>query len=234
MMTIMNETRTIFDITYTWQRRRRKTSSVIVERDGTVIVVTPEDCTPDQADGVVRSKQGWIYRKLTEHEVANESRIDRDFVGGETFPYLGRNYRLFLVEDQDQDLKLKHGTFCLRKKDLYRARDAFKRFYKTRGRDKIMQRVQYYAPFLKKQPSNVTIKDLGNRWGSCSEKGNVFFHWKVTLAPMQIVDYIVVHELCHLEHPNHSTSFWDEVYRILPDYEERKQWLDKNGASLDI
>jgi len=170
----------------------------------------------------------------------NEARVDVNEVTGEESPVVQyidfehpENNIFHAINQFRIDTPGRVREICLRKKDLHRARDAFKSLYKTRGRDKIMKRVHYYAPFLKKQPSTVTIKDLGNRWGSCLKR-QCFFYWKVTLAPMQIVDYIVVHELCHLEHPNHSTSFWDEVYRILPDYEERKQWLDKNGASLEI
>ena len=75
---------------------------------------------------------------------------------------------------------------------------------------------------------------MGYRWASCSKNKDLTFHWKCMMAPLKIIDYIIVHELCHIHHLNHSDAFWNEVDKILPDYLGRKEWLRKNGASLDL
>lgn len=75
---------------------------------------------------------------------------------------------------------------------------------------------------------------LGNRWASCSTRGNLAFHWKCLMAPQTVIDYIVIHELCHLHHRDHTDAFWNEVDKVLPQYRERKEWLRKNRAGLDI
>ncbi|MEL6912460.1 MAG: M48 family metallopeptidase [Cyanobacteria bacterium J06555_3] len=78
------------------------------------------------------------------------------------------------------------------------------------------------------------IKDLGYRWGSCGTKGVLNFHFRCMTAPLRVIDYVVVHELCHLHYRNHRDAFWNEVDKVMPDYAERKEWLRKNGASLTL
>jgi predicted metal-dependent hydrolase len=84
------------------------------------------------------------------------------------------------------------------------------------------------------EPVKVVVKEMGYRWASCGKNGVLNFHWKCMMAPPKIIDYIVVHELCHVHHRNHSDAFWNEVDKVMLDYRERKAWLRKNGAGLDI
>ena len=83
-------------------------------------------------------------------------------------------------------------------------------------------------------PREVGVRELSNRWASCSPNGNLAFHWKCMMAPQTIIDYIVVHELCHFHHLDHSNAFWNEVDKVLPAYGERKEWLRVHGAGLDV
>ena len=83
-------------------------------------------------------------------------------------------------------------------------------------------------------PVRVVVKELGNRWASCSAAGEIAFHWKCMMAPQTIIDYIVVHELCHMHHLDHTDAFWNEVDKVMPNYAERKEWLRVNGAGLDV
>ena len=82
--------------------------------------------------------------------------------------------------------------------------------------------------------NSVGIKNYKSRWGSCTAEGDITFNWKVIMAPNRIVDYVVVHELCHLIHHDHSPKFWREVERFMPDYLECKEWLKHNGSFLDL
>ncbi len=83
-------------------------------------------------------------------------------------------------------------------------------------------------------PNGIRVIDLKNRWASCTPEGKLNFHWKCMMSPATILDYIVVHELAHLIHPNHSAAFWNEVDKVLPDYGERKEWLRVHGAGMDL
>jgi predicted metal-dependent hydrolase len=82
--------------------------------------------------------------------------------------------------------------------------------------------------------AGIKVKDMGYRWASCGKSGILNFHWKCMMAPPKIIDYIAVHELCHLHHRNHTEAYWNEVDKVMPDYRERKEWLRKYGASLDV
>jgi predicted metal-dependent hydrolase len=146
---------------------------------------------------------------------------------------------LALVTDQDVDLKLKEGRFCLKRSLIEQggedaARQAFEAFYSAKGEKRISQRVADFAPKVGAIPSGTTVKDLSYRWASCTASNSLAFHWKCMMAPPKIIDYMVVHELCHLHQRDHTDAFWNEVDKVMPDYRERKMWLKKHGAELDL
>ena len=220
-------------INYELKQSKRKTMSIYIERDGRVSVLAPEHLNIEEIEKVLEEKRYWIYSQLAEWEYLNSARVNRQFVNGEGFLYLGRSYRLKLVEEQDEPLKLYQGYFCLRKKDVPSATEHFKDFYRRKGTEKLKDRVDHYKDMLGVQPQGIRVMDLKNRWASCSENNILNFHWKCIMAPMTIIDYIVVMNL-HFIYPNHNESFWNVVDKVLPDYLERKNWLRENCAALDI
>ena len=115
----------------------------------------------------------------------------------------------------------------------YVAREHFINFYREKGKEHIPTRVAYFKEKLGVEPKTIRVMDLKNRWASQSKKG-VNFHWKIMLAPMTIIDYIIVHELSHIHVQEHSPKFWEHVESVMPNYEEKKNWLKINGANLDI
>ena len=220
-------------------RSRRSTADIIIERDGRVVVRAPDWADDDQVANIVESKNYWIYQGLAEWRDLNATRVLREYKNGEGFLYLGRGYRLLLVSDQEAPLQLKNGRFTLRRDlveqgDIEVAKAAFRDFYTAKGRERLGSRVSYYAPKVGVEPFGVAVKELGHRWASCSASGKLSFHWKCMMAPQTIIDYIVVHELCHFHHRDHTDAFWNEVDKVLPDFRERKEWLRRNGAELDV
>jgi predicted metal-dependent hydrolase len=217
----------------------RKTTDIVIERDGAICVRAPRQMTPEQVDDTVFSKRMWIYRNLAEWRDLNAARVAREWVSGESFLYLGRHYRLDLVRQQDVPLKLKNGRFTLLRAVVENgghaaARGEFEAFYRSRGLPRLRERVVHYAPKVGVQAGSVEVKELGYRWATCLKNGNLHFHWKYLMAPLTIIDYIVVHELCHLRHRDHTEAFWNEVDKVLPDYRERKEWLRTRGVGLDL
>lgn len=227
------------DLNYEVVRSRRSTADIVVERDGRIVVRAPKTLTDKRITSIVHSRRLWIYKTLAEWRDANATRILREYRNGEGFLYLGRSYRLLLTAKQSEPLLLKNGRFCLRR-DLIEtggmesAKAAFRAYYTVRGLERISQRVDYYAPKVGVLTGRLSVRELGNRWASCSPNGNLAFHWKCLMAPATVIDYIVVHELCHLHHLDHTEAFWNEVDKIMPSYLERKEWLRKNGAAMDI
>ncbi len=217
----------------------RQTTDIVIERDGKITVRPPSKLTPEQVDETVFSKRMWIYRNLAEWHDLNASRVVREWVNGESFLYLGSNYRLQLVADQDEPLKLKDGRFCLMRSIVkaggsQAAHKAFETFYSEKGLPRLKDRVAYFAPKVGVTAGSVQIRDLGYRWASCQKNGDLHFHWKCLMAPLTVIDYIVVHELCHLHHRDHSDAFWNEVDKVLSDYRDRKEWLRTRGARLNL
>lgn len=227
------------DIAYEIVRSRRATADIVIERDGRVLVRAPEAIPDERIEDMVEAKLYWIYKNLAEWRDLNATRVLREYRNGEGFLYLGRSYRLLLVADQAEPLLLKNGRFCLRR-DLVdegaieAAKAAFRDYYIARGAERITQRVNYYAPKVGVTSHELNVRELGNRWASCSPNGNLAFHWKCMMAPQTIIDYIVVHELCHFHHLDHTDAFWNEVDKVVPAYSERKEWLRMHGAGLDV
>lgn len=217
----------------------RQTTDIVIERDGCVTVRPPARMTPEQVDETVLSRRHWIYRNLAEWRDLNATRVVREWVNGESFLYLGSAYRLLLVAEQDEPLKLKDGRFCLLRSVVEHggktaAQDAFRDFYIARGAARLAQRVAHFAPRVGVQPGRLQIKELGYRWASSLPGGGLHFHWKCLMAPPKVGDYIVVHELCHMHHRDHTEAFWNELDKVMPDYRERKAWLRQRGAAMDL
>jgi predicted metal-dependent hydrolase len=190
--------------------------------------------TDRQISDLLESKRKWIYKNLAEWHDLNATRVEREYVNGEGFLYLGRSYRLKLVGNQDEPLLLKDGYFCLRADHKAEGPAAFRAFYRTKAVARIGDRVAYYQTKMGVVPRSVRVLDLKNRWASCSADGHLNFHWKCMMAPTTILDYIAVHELAHLHYPNHTAAFWNVVDKVMPDYRERKEWLRVNGAGMDL
>ena len=217
----------------------RKTTDIVIERDGVVTVHPPKGFSPEKVDAIVVSKRMWIYKNLAQWRDLNATAVVREWVNGESFLYLGRSYRLSLIAGQKTDLKLKEGRFCLKRSLIDQggelaAKKAFEVFYLVKGENRLSKRLDFFAPRVGVKPAGLKVKDLGFRWANCTKNNLMQFHWKCMMAPPKIVDYMVVHELCHIHQRNHTHAFWNEVDKVMPDYRERKLWLKNHGAGLDL
>jgi predicted metal-dependent hydrolase len=211
---------------------RRRTMELSVERNGDLVIRAPEGATRARLEAFIREKRTWIYRKVAEKEALRRAVPVREYVSGEGFPYLGRSYRMLLVNRQDVPLLLDAGRFRLLRSEVEQGRSHFIRWYTEHGRKWLRRRVEVLAPRLGVEPGAVEVRDLGYRWGSCGRGRTLNFNWATVLLPPSIVEYVVVHELVHLRERNHSPAFWRRVERVLPDYTRRKLWLAERGASL--
>ncbi|MCA8976289.1 MAG: M48 family metallopeptidase [Planctomycetes bacterium] len=213
---------------------RRKTVELIVDRGGELRITAPPQADPERLTRFVRENRFWLYTKIAEKETRQQPVGSKEFVSGEGFPYLGRSYRLLLVDRQDVPLKLMAGRFALRRELAGRGREEFVRWYSDRALAWLGRRVPGWAQRMGVEPSGIEVRDLGFRWGSCGKGGNVNFHWAAILLPAGIVDYVIVHELAHLVEPNHTPEFWRRVQRAMPDCEERRRWLAERGGGLVV
>lgn len=211
---------------------RRKTVQITVERDGALVLSAPVDCPVATMEDFVRDKRMWIYTKLAEKEALCRPAPVKEYVSGEGFPYLGRSYRLLLVDEQDVAVKLEAGRFCMRRADAGDGRAHMIRWYTAHALPWLGQRVTRFAGRVGTTAGGVAVQDLGYRWGSCGRGGKLYFHWKSILLPPRIVEYVVAHELVHLREAHHTPVFWLLLERAMPDYAARKQWLAENAQAL--
>jgi predicted metal-dependent hydrolase len=213
---------------------RRRTVGLTVERDGSVTVSAPEGSDLAAIEAFVHQKRPWLYRKLAEKKALQRPAVEKQYISGEGFLYLGRSYRLLVVEEQEVPLKLEAGRFQLRRSETEAGRKCFVHWYGAHAGPWLKRRVETFAPRIGVAPTGLEIRDLGHRWGSCSKSGKLNFHWATILLPASIVEYVVVHELAHLVEANHTPDFWLRVERTMPDYEQRKEWLARHGASYVV
>lgn len=239
----MNETITVGELTFTICRSaKRSTVGLTVERDGSLRLHAPLDCPVEQIEQVATAKQLWVHTKLAEKRLLAQPIVKKLFVTGEGFPFLGRSYRLRLIDlpqsakskTANSVLRLHQGRFLLWREEQPRARKHFIAWYTLRARSRIIQCTERLVQRLEVTPQAVDVRDLGFRWGSCSQNGKLYFHWRTILLPPRIIEYIVTHELIHIHEPHHDRAFWQRVERALPDYNVRKQWLAERGGSFGL
>jgi predicted metal-dependent hydrolase len=212
---------------------RRRTLEISVERDGELVLSAPTDVPEAQLRDFVQRKRMWIYRQLARHDALPELAPRKVFTEGEGFSYLGRNYRLRLVEESDAAVKLTGGRFIMPKALARDGRELLVRWYGTRARAWMTTKVADYAARMEVAPAGVRVQDLGYRWGSCGKGDWLYFHWKSILLPARIAEYIVVHEMAHLHEPHHTPNFWRRVERAMPDFKLRKDWLSQHGQGVE-
>lgn len=195
-----------------------------------------------QLDKILYKKAPWIIKKKAALEEIEVPAAPKEFISGEKFSYLGRNYRLKVhryYNIKNTTLNFKQGRFIAEvpasmadSEKETNLKLSFKDWYTLHGSKKVEERLQIYCPKMQLEPSDVVIKEQQKRWGTCTSDGTIYLNWRIMMAPMQIIDYVLVHELAHLKHQNHSPEYWRFVRSILPDYEHRKEWLRINGPTL--
>ena len=215
---------------------RRKTLGITVDRDSSLVIAAPTDCPMNLIEKAAHKKLLWVHKKLAEKRLLRRPAAEKEFVNGEGFHYLGRSYRLLLVDPQDDAtpaLRLHRGRFQLHKDERERAGDHFAHWYARRARPWIERRADLFTARVGAAPGAapgaVRVMDLGHRWGSCGPAGNLNFNWRTICLPPRIVEYVVVHELVHLREPHHGAEFWTRLARVMPDHAQRKRWLAENS-----
>lgn len=209
---------------------RRKTVELTVDRGGELLIAAPPGVAGAALKDFVREKRGWLYEKIAVKEARQRAAVPREFVSGEGFPYLGRSYRLLLVEAQGAPLVLHAGRFRLRRDAATQGHEVFARWYTEHAHDWLPARLAPHVARVAAAPRALNVQDLGHRWASWSADATLNVHWTTMALPPGVIDYVLVHELVHHFVPNHTPEFWRRVARVLPDYEQRKAWLADHGA----
>ena len=212
-------------------RSSRKTIALIIQRDGTLTVRAPLRMSESRIRAFVETHTDWIIKNKTKIRTAVPLSPKR-YAEDETFLFLGQSYPLKIVPRQRLRLDFDGHTFKIAKSALPIAEEVFKKWYKKQAALLLSERVHIQVKKHGFRYQRIRISSARTRWGSCSSTGALSFTYRLMMTPLDVVDYVVVHELVHTQVKNHSKIFWSRVGEILPDYKTHLAWLKKNGRYL--
>jgi len=210
-------------------RSKRRTFSLEISAKGELIVRAPKRATDSEIRKLVTRKSKWIIKTKQKVEQKISKVTKKDFKTGESFLFLGRKYNLVVINDGDYPLFFNNESFLLSKEYHNYAREIFIQWYKEQACTIIKERASYYSNLSGLRYNKIGITNAKRRWGSCSAKNNLNFSWRLIMAPLSVIDYIIIHELAHIKEKNHSKKFWHFVESILPNYKNQDRWLKENG-----
>ncbi|HEY8892903.1 MAG TPA: SprT family zinc-dependent metalloprotease [Clostridium sp.] len=227
------------NIAFNVEYKNRKTMEIAVEAPNIITVTAPIGTSEERVVEKVKCKANWIIQQIYAYKHMHYVHINREFVNGESFMYLGRNYSLQIELDlniKNTKVKLFRGKFIVTapNKNEEDIRKAMEVWYRGRAKEMIGLKVKYYQRFFNIVPTVVKVKEQKKRWASCTSKNELLFNWRCIMAKANALDYIIVHEMCHMYHKNHSKEFWELVASVMPDYEIRKEWLKNYGVRMDL
>ncbi len=205
-------------------RSRRRSVALIVTREAELIVRAPWQVSEGFIERMVLQKRDWVERKIRETEERLKKSAPKQFVMGEEFLFLGQKYSLKIL-DEVQEIRLDGQDMIFPGVFLASPREHLKAWYRQEALRVIAARVEFFAQRDGFQYKSVRISHAERRWGSCGSRGGLNFSWRLVMLPMSVVDYLVIHELHHLRHRNHSREYWDAVRVAMPSFEMAEDLL---------
>ncbi|NQY25790.1 MAG: M48 family metallopeptidase [Piscirickettsiaceae bacterium] len=226
--------------TVTVIKSRRRTTAIKI-KDGAVSIHIPNRLAITFAQEFILQKTAWIQQKLRHqaHAKTQRASIKKQFIAGENFLFLGKHYSLRLIEKNSKVSIIKRSQTL----DLYGRQNRLSKtgihaalvaWYKQQAEQYLTSRTLYIANQINLSPRSISIKTYKARWGSCSQHTDINFNWKLVLAPARIIDYVIIHELCHIQYFNHSSQFWSLVEQFCPSFKQERHWLKENSYTLEF
>ncbi|RFU61812.1 M48 family metallopeptidase [Peribacillus glennii] len=224
-----------FEISY----KNRTSIGITVDRFGNIEIQAPKGTPDDRVVQVIEEKWNLIQQKIKEMKDRMLGPQKKVYEYGESFLYLGNIYPIEIF--QDINITQEHVMFKEEKLHIYvkqydaeKIKQALKRFYYQQCKALVEKSISSYRSDFKTKPRSVHIFDSKTAWGTCDSKRQLTFNWRLAMAPREVIDYVVVHEMCHMVHLNHDRSFWRLVGKIMPDYKEKENWLTLSSWKMTV
>jgi predicted metal-dependent hydrolase len=224
-----------FDIIY----KKRKSMSISIDFFGKVEVQAPKGTPEERVLQSLEEKWEWIQQRLKETQERARGPMTKVYDHGETFLYLGKTHPIQI--SQDINIKQDFVVFEEDKLQIFvkqleddKIKQALKRFYYQQCKALVGSSIKSYQGNFKVKPRSIRISDSKTTWGTCDSKLQLTFNWRLAMAPQKVIDYVVVHEMCHMVHLNHDRSFWRLVGKIMPDYKEQENWLTLSSWKMTV
>ncbi|WP_252235733.1 SprT family zinc-dependent metalloprotease [Clostridium sp. CH2] len=230
-------------------RRKRKSICIKIDINGEVQVVAPMRTSKEHILNFFNSKHDWIVEKRRELKSVLNKKVKREFINDGTFMYLGKEYPIQLIFNDkvkkisidfideslnsniDSDFRFIIKTNTYENENL---KKALERWYRGKTLDIVKERVKVHEWEFKDKIIKITVKEQKRRYASINIKNEVYFNWRISMAPLEVIDYIVVHEMCHMDFRNHSKQFWNKVEEVMPNYKKHHEYLKENGINMTI
>ncbi len=219
--------------------KKRKTIGIYIDLYGNIEMRVPKETTEEQIQAVIEKKWAWVCKKSKEMKDRTAGHAEKIYENEEEFLYLGKEYPIIILANSEE----KQDSVILKDDKLYihvnehnddRIKQVLKKFYYQQCKAIVEKRIKFYQSEFKIKPRSIRISDNKSNWGSCNSRYELTFNWKLSMAPIEVIDYVVVHEMCHMIHLNHDRSFWRLVGKFIPDYEERKAWLSQSSWKMTV
>jgi len=229
----MNETLQLDGLAFEIRRSaRRKTLGLTVDGAGNLVVHATGNATVQELERWTRRKLLWVHRRLAIKQDLTPRMPEPEFVRGEGFYYLGRAFRLLIVDVQEPPLRFEGSHFYLRCDARKQGFDHFRQWYIQAGREWAAKRVALLLRKSATSPARIEVGDLGFRWGSCASNGVVRLNWRLFQLPVRLSDYVICHEMVHLHEPHHGPAFWTALECAMPDWRVRQEELAKDARRM--
>ena len=218
------------------KRTNRKRTISLQVKDNKLIINAPRTVSRKNLDEVIQRKQKWIkQRAILNFEEQNLR--NRKFIDNETFYFRGNEYRLSLIWGGKEEVKIVDGLLLVtfkddRSIDSKNVKSLIEDWYVRESTKILNTRTYEFAKKMKVRPTEITVKNYVSKWGSCTAKNKISYNWRIIMAPDCIVDYLIIHELCHIIEHNHSKNFWNYVGTYCEDFQKKRKWLRENGHML--
>ena len=218
------------------ERTNRKRTISLQVKDNKLIVKAPRTASRQSLDDLIQRKQSWIKKRAILNVEERKLR-NRKFIDNEKFYFKGNEYRLSLIFGGKEEVKISEGFLIVTcKDDRAMGSKEVKTFIEdwyVRESTKILNTRTYeFAKKMKVEPSAITVKNYASKWGSCTASNKISYNWRIIMAPDCIIDYLIIHELCHIIEHNHSKNFWYQVGKYCEDFKKKRKWLRENGHKL--
>ncbi len=213
---------------------KRKTIKIEVKEQGKIIVTAPLNCPESIILKCLKEKAPWISKQI----VLLKDKKNIQFQNGDKFLFLGKEVILKIIEDKDikvNNIYLNKNilTVFIKHIDDKEVKKALELWYREKTMEIVVEKINLFQIRFGIHPNSIKVKEQKRRWASCTYKNDLLFNWRCSMVDEKALEYIVVHEMCHFEHKDHSKKFWESVETILPDYKIRKNWLKENGYKVE-
>lgn len=223
---------------YVTYQKNRKSLQLKIHSNTHLEVTAPDKFPLPRIEKILQQKALWITKHLLHFQAVAENPVNKAITDGASIFYLGVAHKLVFNVAENPKLAIyakDHQIFIpffATQHTPSSLESLLKKWYWHQAQELLIAKTTYWSQQIKVDPKQIRIKEQKTRWGSCSSRGNINYNWRIIMAPPEVIDYLVIHELCHLPIPNHSSDFWQEVARFSPHFQQHRHWLKTNGSLL--